>query len=198
MDQADAQGIAVIDESPAVALGSFDSALLSAHKERMTEMIQRDKNRPSVIMWSVANEPESAKKQADSYFGELVAHVKTLDTTRPVTAALNAPYSKDLAGQYMDVIMHNNYVAWYDDPGSLQVIEPQTISEYEAMYAHYGKPIMISEYGAGAVAGLHADPAFVYSEDFQAQLLFHHTARLTSCAARATLWESMSGTLQTS
>ncbi|XP_042149825.1 beta-glucuronidase [Ixodes scapularis] len=174
MDQADAQGIAVIDESPAVALGSFDSALLSAHKERMTEMIQRDKNRPSVIMWSVANEPESAKKQADSYFGELVAHVKRLDTTRPVTAALNAPYSKDLAGQYMDVIMHNNYVAWYGDPGSLQVIEPQTISEYEAMYAHYRKPIMISEYGAGAVAGLHADPAFVYSEDFQAQLLFHH------------------------
>ncbi|CAN8020934.1 unnamed protein product, partial [Ixodes persulcatus] len=153
---------------------SFDSTLLFAHKERMTEMVQRDKNRPSVIMWSVANEPESAKQQADSYFDELVAHVKTLDITRPVTAALNAHYSKDLAGQYMDVIMHNNYAAWYSDPGSLQVIEPQTISEYEAMYAHYGKPIMISEYGAGAVAGLHADPAFVYSEDFQAQLLFHH------------------------
>ncbi|CAN8020919.1 unnamed protein product [Ixodes persulcatus] len=153
---------------------SFDSALLSEHKERMTELVQRDKNRPSVIMWSVVNEPQSAKPQADRYFGELVAHVKTLDPTRPVTAALSGHYSKDLAGQYMDVIMHNKYAAWYTDPGSLQVIERQTISEYEAMHAHYGKPIMISEYGADAVAGLHADPAFVFTEDFQAQLLFHH------------------------
>ncbi|KAM7289046.1 aminopeptidase NAALADL1-like [Ixodes scapularis] len=77
-------------------------------------------------------------------------------------------------GQYMDVIMHNKYAAWYTDPGSLQVIERQTISEYEAMHGHYRKPIMISEYGADAVTGLHADPAFVFTEDFQAQLLFHH------------------------
>ncbi|XP_029840574.2 beta-glucuronidase isoform X1 [Ixodes scapularis] len=174
MDQADAQGIAVIDESPAVAQGSFDSALLSAHKERMTELVQRDKNRPSVIMWSVVNEPQSAQPQADRYFGELVAHVKTLDPTRPVTAALSGHYNKDLAGQYMDVIMHNKYAAWYTNPGSLQVIERQTISEYEAMHGHYRKPIMISEYGADAVTGLHADPAFVFTEDFQAQLLFHH------------------------
>lgn len=74
----------------------------------------------------------------------------------------------------MDVIMHNKYAAWYTDPGSLQVIERQIISEYEAMHAHYRKPIMISEYGADAVTGLHADPAFVFTEDFQAQLLFHH------------------------
>ncbi|CAN7996298.1 unnamed protein product [Ixodes hexagonus] len=177
MDQADAQGIAVIDESPAVALDSFDSVLLAEHKERMTELVQRDKNRPSVIMWSVANEPQSAKPQADRYFGELVAHVKSVDSTRPVTAALNAQYGKDLAGQHMDVIMHNNYAAWYSDPGSLQVIETQTVSEYEAIHASYRKPTMISEYGAGTVAGLHADPAFVYSEDFQAQLLhYHHKA----------------------
>ncbi|EEC07621.1 beta-glucuronidase, putative [Ixodes scapularis] len=117
----------------------------------MTELVQRDKNRPSVIMWSVVNEPQSAQPQADRYFGELVAHVKTLDPTRPVTAALSGHYNKDLA-----------------------VIERQTISEYEAMHGHYRKPIMISEYGADAVTGLHADPAFVFTEDFQAQLLFHH------------------------
>ncbi|CAN7996307.1 unnamed protein product, partial [Ixodes pacificus] len=163
-----------LDEDEEICFVSFDSALLSEHKKRMTELVQRDKNRPSVIMWSVVNEPQSAKPQADRYFGELVAHVKTLDPTRPVTAALSGHYSKDLAGQYVDVIMYNKYAAWYTDPGSLQVIERQTISECEAMHAHYRKPIMISEYGADAVAGLHADPAFVFTEDFQAQLLLHH------------------------
>lgn len=74
----------------------------------------------------------------------------------------------------MDVIMHNNYPAWYTDPGSLEVIVPQMLSEYEAMRKHYRKPIMVSEYGAGSVAGLHADPSFVYSEDFQAELLMQH------------------------
>nr|KAG5690721.1 hypothetical protein BaRGS_022412 [Batillaria attramentaria] len=71
MDQADQQGIVVIDESPGVGIvrvENMGNVSLAHHKEVMTELVQRDKNRPSVIMWSVANEPKSSLPEAEPYF----------------------------------------------------------------------------------------------------------------------------------
>ncbi|XP_076330866.1 beta-glucuronidase-like isoform X4 [Tachypleus tridentatus] len=155
MDQADKQGVVVIDESPAVGLDAFDSVLLTKHLQVMAEMIQRDKNHPSVVMWSVANEPKSSKSEAKNYFKSLVDHTKTLDSSRPVTAALSVSYETDLAGQFMDVIMQNHYFGWYSDPGYTQVIYKQIINVFTKSYKKYKKPVMISEYGADTVAGLH-------------------------------------------
>lgn len=173
MDQADAQGIAVINESPAVALKSFDKSLLEHHKAVLTEMFKRDKNRPSVVMWSLANEPRSALPEAEAYFRDLAAHMRALDSSRPVTAALSGGLG-DHAGQFLDVVMHNNYYGWYDDSGSLDVIVRQILTEYDALHHRYGKPIMISEYGAGSVSGLHQDPPIMFTEDFQTGLLVRH------------------------
>lgn len=54
-------------------------ASLAHHKEVITEMIQRDKNRPSVIMWSVANEPSSNLPEAEDYFRyEFIPHLHLL------------------------------------------------------------------------------------------------------------------------
>ncbi|PRD23967.1 UNVERIFIED_CONTAM: Beta-glucuronidase [Trichonephila clavipes] len=97
IDQADAQGIVVIDECPAVGLISFGDVLLKQHKSVLRELVMRDRNHPSVIAWSVANEPSSAKSSADKYFGEVTKFVKFLDPTRPVTAAINADYTKEKA-----------------------------------------------------------------------------------------------------
>ncbi|XP_064455225.1 beta-glucuronidase-like isoform X1 [Ornithodoros turicata] len=173
MDQADAQGIVVIEESPAVALRSFQKDLLKQHQERMAEMYQRDKNRPSVVMWSLANEPKSALKEAGPYFHQLAAYVRGLDSSRPITAALNAGLN-DLAGQYLDVIMHNKYNAWYGDCGSLDVIVLKVVHQFDDLYRHYRKPIMMSEYGAGSIPGLHQDPPFVFTEDYHTALLVRH------------------------
>lgn len=49
-------------------LSIFSSSLLEKHKDSLTELIRRDKNRPSVIMWSVANEPRTQNPAADEYF----------------------------------------------------------------------------------------------------------------------------------
>jgi len=65
----DQLGIVVVDEVPAVALDGFGAELLENHKQAMREPVQREKNRPSVVMWSVGNEPQSQKKEADPYFG---------------------------------------------------------------------------------------------------------------------------------
>src|SRR5206468_308420 len=86
MDQADQQGIVVIDECPAVGLNAFNDVLLNQHKRVIEELIQRDKNRPSVVMWSIANEPESEEKSAENYFKEVSSLAKSLDN-RPITAA---------------------------------------------------------------------------------------------------------------
>ena len=47
---------------------NFDQPLLDAHLQTLKELIQRDKNRPAVIMWSIGNEPQSQKQVSANYF----------------------------------------------------------------------------------------------------------------------------------
>ncbi|XP_015380321.1 PREDICTED: beta-glucuronidase [Diuraphis noxia] len=68
MDFADRHGIMIVDECPSVDTDHFSDKLLKKHITSLAELIKRDKNRPSVIMWSIANEPRSDHKDADSYF----------------------------------------------------------------------------------------------------------------------------------
>ena len=76
MDFADSNGIVIIDECPAVSIDFFTDGLLASHKREMTELIHRDKNRPSVVMWSITNEPRSSKVEAGPYFENLVNHTR--------------------------------------------------------------------------------------------------------------------------
>ena len=64
MDFADRNGIVIIDECPAVALDHFEAPLLAHHLSVMTDLVGRDKNHPSVVMWSVGNEPKSYRSNA--------------------------------------------------------------------------------------------------------------------------------------
>lgn len=47
---------------------SFGNASLNHHLFVMDELVRRDKNHPSVVMWSVANEPASEMPPAGFYF----------------------------------------------------------------------------------------------------------------------------------
>ncbi|XP_022710584.1 beta-glucuronidase-like isoform X2 [Varroa jacobsoni] len=174
MDLADEMGIAVIDETPAVGLMRFSSNVLQLHKDILTDLIDRDKNRPSVFVWSVANEPESNQNSSRDYFQQVVKHVKSLDKYRPVSAALSVGPDEDQVGQFMDVIMFNKYVSWYSDSGELDVIYSQIIDYCTRWYTKHKKPVMISEYGADTVSGLHVSPSWMFSEDYQSELLIKH------------------------
>lgn len=46
----------------------FGAELLYNHKSALEQLIHRDRNHPSVIMWSIANEPRTAKNQSEPYF----------------------------------------------------------------------------------------------------------------------------------
>lgn len=67
---------------------NFSPMLLSRHKDSLSELIRRDKNRPSVIMWSIANEPRTQLPEAGEYFKQVAHHTKALDPTRPITIAM--------------------------------------------------------------------------------------------------------------
>ncbi|MPC12549.1 Beta-glucuronidase [Portunus trituberculatus] len=89
MDMADQEGIMVVDECPAVGLSGFGEVLMNKHILVMRELVRRDKNRPSVIMWSVGNEPQSNQEAAANYFRSVVKATHEDDPTRPVTCVLN-------------------------------------------------------------------------------------------------------------
>ncbi|CAG2166055.1 unnamed protein product [Oppiella nova] len=174
MDMADAEGIVVIDECPAVGLHAFNDVLLGKHLALITEMIQRDKNRPSVVMWSVANEPLSDQKEAEDYFQKVSTHARGLDNTRPLTAATKKDFNNDKMSAALDVLMINRYYGWYSDTGFPQVIEQHLTTNIIDWHNTHRKPIIVSEYGADTVPGLHQDPAYVFSEDYESELLMHY------------------------
>ncbi|XP_045483905.1 beta-glucuronidase isoform X2 [Pieris rapae] len=171
---ADEQGIMIIDECPSGDTDIFTDSLLEKHKQSLTELIRRDKNHPSVVMWSISNEPRSANYKADAYFGKVVKHVKSMDLSRPVTIAISQSYLNDKAGQHLDVICFNRYNSWYHDTGILEVIMGNVVEEATAWHREYNKPVIMTEYGADTIPGLHMIPEYVWSEEYQVALMSEH------------------------
>ncbi|CAH0585620.1 unnamed protein product [Chrysodeixis includens] len=171
---ADEYGIMIIDECPSVDTDIFSDALLAKHKQSLTELIRRDKNHPSVIMWSISNEPRSSNKMADKYFGEVVRHVKSMDLSRPVTIAISTSANADKSGRHLDVISFNRYNGWYASPGQTVQITHNVVEEASAWHRLHRKPVIMTEYGADTIAGLHLYPEFIWSEEYQCALLSEH------------------------
>ena len=62
------------------------------HKRDLEDMVLRDRNHPSVTIWSIGNEVrEQWDESGVSIARELAGIVRELDTTRPITAAMNNP-----------------------------------------------------------------------------------------------------------
>jgi beta-glucuronidase len=121
-------------------------------------------------MWSIANEPDTFTESARDFFGKLRAHAKALDPSRPVTlAAMHVP--TDYTFEVVDVISINRYYGWYFDPGQLDVAARKLSEELDAIHAQHKKPILVSEFGADSMAGLHSDPPEIFTEEYQAALL---------------------------
>lgn len=187
MRLADRMGILVIDEIPAVGLFQNFTASLDltpkdmgtwtvmetkkAHEQAIQELVKRDKNHPSVVMWVVANEPASHEAGAHDYFEPLVALYKELDPQkRPVTLVniLMATPDRDEVMDLVDVICLNRYYAWYVDHGDLAKGEAglrKELLEWQSKFPD--KPILMTEYGADTLPGLHSMWDIPYTEEFQ-------------------------------
>jgi beta-glucuronidase len=191
MNMADREGILVIDEIPAVGLYFHgDTVALKLRqaqcKKDIEELINRDKNHPSVIMWSVANEPfGSAAFQVQSTatpdvnsgtargmiaLGELIQTAKKKDPTRPATfvGVMGGPPSWLTLG---DVVCINRYWGWYVGQGNIPGAAKMIGNELDETYKATQKPIMLTEFGADANLTGHFDTPKPYSEEYQRDLI---------------------------
>jgi beta-glucuronidase len=192
IDYADRQGIVVIDETAAVGLNmglgggifggqgyqtfspdTVNDASREVHAQAIRELIARDKNHPSVVIWSIANEPESDTEGAENYFRPLFDVAREADPTRPVgfVNVMLAPHGKCRVSQFGDVLMLNRYYGWYVNTGDLEGAELAWEEELTA-WGGEGKPIIITEYGADTYPGLHSAVAGnPWSEEYQIEYL---------------------------
>lgn len=167
---ADEMGLLVWSEIPVYWLVDFGNPrTLSLARGMLAENIRRDRNRASIILWSVANEtPITDARNAFLY--RLVDDVRALDDTRLVTAALLTD-RKEVGGKplmglndpladKLDVLAANTYNGWYSDD-ALDALP-------DIAWKATDKPLVFSEFGADALAGF-SDPTLMrkFSEDYQ-------------------------------
>ncbi|KAG5893260.1 hypothetical protein JTB14_002666 [Gonioctena quinquepunctata] len=174
MDLADEMGIMIIDECPSVNTETFSDSLLAKHKISLTELIKRDKNRPSVIMWSAANEPRTQYIKAKEYFRQVIKHIKDIDVSRPTTIAEAQNFNIVESSSFVDIIGFNRYNGWYSNEGNLDVISYYVMKEARDWHNKFNKPVMMLEYGADTQEGLHFAPQYIWSEEYQVDLLSQH------------------------
>lgn len=193
---ADREGFLIIDEVPAV--GMFQSlmnfmeastgkqtaffekettpVLLKAHLRAIEEMIARDKNHPSVVAWSLLNEPETTNEAAVPYFKEVFDLANKLDMQkRPRTFALIMNSLPDTCKcyQFSDIIALNRYYGWYMKGGyEICVAEELFRKEMDAWKEKkLNKPFIFTEYGADTLASEHKLPSVMWSQEYQDEYL---------------------------
>ncbi|BFT71533.1 beta-glucuronidase [Paenibacillus sp. P36] len=190
MRLADLEGLVVIDETPAVGLHLNFMAMFGGgakrktweelrtqehHQDVIRELIARDKNHACVVMWSIANEPASEEEGADAYFKPLVELAKELDPQkRPVTIVthlMSTPETCKVA-ELVDVLALNRYYGWYVQSGDMEAAKIKLREELDGWGKRCpGKPIIMTEYGADTIAGLHDVDPVMFTEEFQVEYL---------------------------
>ncbi|WP_282942491.1 beta-glucuronidase [Paenibacillus sp. RC67] len=190
MRLADKEGIVVIDETPAVGLHLNFMSIFGGGPKRKTweelqtaehhvqvikELIARDKNHPCVVMWSIANEPASEEEGAYEYFKPLVELAKQLDPQqRPVTIVTHLMSTPETCKvtELVDVLALNRYYGWYVQSGDWEMAKLKLREEFNGWNKRCpGKPIIMTEYGADTVAGLHDVDPVMFTEEFQVEYL---------------------------
>ncbi len=176
LDMCDERGILFMQEIP---LWQFTEEqmrrpIIRERARRMLlEMIERDMNHPCIWAWSVLNECATETEGGREMVEMLVEAAKEADPTRLVTFASNRRLA-DICFDLVDVVCVNAYYGWYREEEWTRGLEPS--SAWEALLRRLRekigeKPLVISEFGAGAVPGCRGLEGFRWSEDYQRRLL---------------------------
>lgn len=181
-------GLLVWSEVPVYWTIQWENPETYANAEaQVTEMVQRDKNRACVILWSVSNETPITEPR-NVFLRKLIGRVRSLDPTRLLTAALERHYAPDERTQIvddplgadLDVLGVNQYVGWYDGlPAKCDEVQWDV---------RYEKPLVFSELGGDAKAGLHGPAAQRWTEEFQKDLYERQIAMMK----RIRVWRGLS------
>ncbi|MGA7831393.1 MAG: glycoside hydrolase family 2 TIM barrel-domain containing protein [Terracidiphilus sp.] len=173
---ADRMGLLVWSEVPVYWAIQFDNPkVLAKAEQQLDEEIGTSRNHAAIILWSMAN--ETPNNEARTRFIEAeAAHARELDPTRLITAALlvhgegDTKVIDDPLGKALDVIGFNEYIGWYEG-------RPET-ADLTKWRVDYQKPLIVSEFGGGAKAGLHAGTNDRWTEEYQANIYRHQLGML--------------------
>jgi beta-glucuronidase len=184
--EADRMGMLVWSESPVYWTIDWENPATFANASNQAhESVARDKNRASIVLWSVANEtPVSPPRTA--FLTKLVDQIRAEDPTRLLTAAMehhsegatadaNPVILNDPLGAAVDVLGCNEYLGWYDGM-------PDKADRTTWKIA-YEKPLVMSEFGADALYGLHGDAGAKFTEEYQESVFRHQVAMLNRIPA---------------
>lgn len=175
---ADKMGILVWEENPVYWTIDWENekTFLNA-KNQLSEVINRDKNRASVIIWSMANETPTSDAR-NTFLTNLATFTRQKDPTRLISAALEQSNHKnnplvrtidDPFAEVVDILSFNQYIGWYD--GAIE--KCKTIN----WKIEHDKPVIISEFGAGAKHGLYGDKNTRWTEEYQ-EYLYKETIKM--------------------
>ena len=174
--EADREGVMVWSEIPIWQRISYEKPEVYAKATRMVgEMIRRDRNKASVIMWSVSNETPNNPTRTE-FLTNLANEARRLDATRPITSALIGPHPKgnemvqdDPLMKALDVVGQNQYIGWYEG-------RPEDADTIHWTFPE--KPILMSEFGAEAKYGNHGGKSDRWAEEQQVNVYEHQFAMI--------------------
>jgi beta-glucuronidase len=175
--EADRMGIMVWSEIPVYWTIQWENpTTLENAENQLSEMIARDKNRASIIIWSMANETPVGDARL-AFLKKLIERARSLDPTRMISAAMERHYLDDKTqmiddplGEYVDVFGCNEYVGWYD--GLPEKADGLT------WRMKYQKPLIMTEFGGEAPYGNHGDPLTRWTEEYQENVYRHQVNML--------------------
>lgn len=177
---ADQMGLMVWGEIPVYWTIEWENPnTLRNAQNQLAEMIERDHNRAALVIYSVANETP-VNDARNQFLRQLIHQAHTTDPTRLVSAALLAQEShvgdrvtitiNDPIAPDLDILGNNEYIGWYTrTPGEADNID---------WVSNYGKPLIMSEFGGGALFGKHGDANTRWTEEYQENLYLHQIAML--------------------
>jgi beta-glucuronidase len=175
---ADEMGLLVWAEVPVYWTISWqEQATYQNAEKQLTDLMNRDKNRSSVIIWSMGNETPVSEPR-NVFMGKLVSTARSLDDTRLIAAALEISHKgdkvvvEDPLGEKLDLVSFNEYAGWY-----WSSVKDMLNYKFDIKY---NKPVVITEFGADALGGFHADSDTRWSEEYQEQLYKNQFTMLTA------------------
>jgi len=177
---ADRLGIMIWSEIPDYWALQFDNpVVLEKSKQQLGEMIRRDRDKASIILWSVANETPVYEART-KYLTTMANTARQLDPTRLITAALLVRTEKTAAGSNkivddplgnaLDVLGTNEYIGWYE--------QGPAGADTTTWDIRYQKPLIMSEWGGAARAGRHGAADQRWTEEYQAEIYKHQIPML--------------------
>jgi beta-glucuronidase len=173
---ADRMGLLVWSENPVYWALQFDNPKVYEKAQlQLDEEIGTSRNHAAVILWSMANETPNHEART-KFISSLAAHARELDGTRLITAALlvhsdgHTKVIDDPLGKALDVIGFNEYIGWYE-----QHPESADTTDWRV---DYQKPLIVSEFGGDAKAGLHGNATERWTEEYQASIYSHQFGML--------------------